>query len=96
MEYMMTLSNGNISRVIVPLRGESFGHQWIPLTNTSDVELSCLLWSAPDVKPNNRDAGDLWRHRAHDVTVMREDVEGYRAWLEPVDGVMKLYSAYGE
>ena len=53
--------------------GEFTGHQWIPLTQTSEAELWCFLWSAPEqmVWVNNQDAGDLRRHRAHyDVTVM--------------------------
>ena len=56
---MMTSSNGNIFRVTGPLCGEFTGHRWIPRTKASDAEL------------NNREAGDLRRHRAHyDVTVM--------------------------
>ena len=49
----------------------------IPLTKPSDTELWCFLWSAPveygwgDGWVNNREAGDLRRHRAHyDVIVM--------------------------
>ena len=38
----------NISRVTGPLWGEFIGHRWIPLTNASDTELWCLLWSAPE------------------------------------------------
>ena len=45
---MMTSSNGNIFRVTGPLCGEFTGHQWIPLTKASDVELWCFLWSAPE------------------------------------------------
>ena len=45
---MMTSSNGNIFRVTGPLCLEFNGHQWIPLTKASDVELWCLLWSAPE------------------------------------------------
>ena len=45
---MMTSSNGNIFRVTGPLWGEFTGHQWIPLTKASDVELWCFLWSAPE------------------------------------------------
>ena len=37
--YMMASPNGNIFRVIRPLRGVSTGQRWIPLTKTSDVEL---------------------------------------------------------
>ena len=67
---MMTSSNGNIFRVTAPLCGEFTGPRWIPHTKASDAELFSLIgflngWV------NNRDAGDLRRHRAHyDVTVM--------------------------
>ena len=39
-DNMMTSSNGNISHVTGPL--------WIPLTNASDAELWCFLWSMPE------------------------------------------------
>ena len=69
---MMTSSNGNIFRVTGPLRGESTDHRWV-LTQPSDAELWCFLWSASEYPDwaNNRDAGDLRRHRAlYEVTVM--------------------------
>ena len=44
---MMTSPNGNIFRVTGPLCGEFTGHQWIPLTKASNVELGCFVWSAP-------------------------------------------------
>ena len=44
---MMTSSNGNISRVTGPLRGESTGHRWIPLTKASDTEIWYFLWFVP-------------------------------------------------
>ena len=28
--------------------GESTGHRLIPLTKTSDAELCCFLWNAPE------------------------------------------------
>ena len=68
-----TSSNGNIFRVTGPLCGEFTGHRWIPLTKASDVELWCFLWSAHWINGwvNNREAGDLRRHRAHcDAIVM--------------------------
>ena len=66
---LMTLSNGNIFRVTGPLCVEFTGQRWIPLTKASDAELLCFLWSASWI--NNRQAGDLRRHRAHfDVIVM--------------------------
>ena len=49
---------------------------WSPVNSphkASDVELWCFLWSAPWINGwvNNREAGDLRRHRAHyDVTTM--------------------------
>ena len=48
------------------------GHRWIPRTKASDAELWCFLWSAwINGWVNNREAGDLKRHRAHfDVIVM--------------------------
>ena len=45
---MMTSSNGNPFHVTGLLSGEFTGHQWIPLTKASDVELWCFLWSAPE------------------------------------------------
>ena len=44
--YMMTSSNGRIFVVIGPLCGKFTGHQWIPLTKASDVELWWYLWPA--------------------------------------------------
>ena len=82
--FMISSSNGNIFRVTGPLCGEFTGDRWIPLTKASDAELRCFLWSWI----NNREAGDLRRHRAHyDVTVMsccfqplRYNVEEQDAW----------------
>ena len=71
---MMTSSNGNIFRVTGPFCGEFTGHRWIPRTKTSDTELWCFLWSAPWINGwvNNREAGDLSRHRTYyDVIVMK-------------------------
>ena len=45
---IMTSSNGNIFHVTDALWGESTGYRWIPLTKTSDAELWCFLWSAPE------------------------------------------------
>ena len=47
---MITSSNGNIFRATGPLCGEFTGDRWIPLTKTSDTELWCLIWSAPEQK----------------------------------------------
>ena len=41
---MMTSSNGNISALLAICEG----HRWIPLTEASDAERRCFLWSAPE------------------------------------------------
>ena len=49
---------------------------------TSNAELWCFLWSVPWIngRVNNREAGDLRRHRAHyDVIVMWRKI-GARLW----------------
>ena len=54
------------------------GHRWNHRANASDTELWCFLWSLILFSltringwVNNREAGDLRRHRTHcDVTVM--------------------------
>ena len=63
---LMTSSNGNIFRVTGHMCREFTGHRWIPRTKASDAELWCFLicaWINGSV--NNREAGDLRRHRAH-------------------------------
>ena len=45
---MMTSSNENIFRVTVPLCGKFTGHRWTPLTNASDAEFWCFLWSVSE------------------------------------------------
>ena len=73
LKYMMTSSNGNILRIT----GSEFtGHRWIPRTKASDAEL-CFLCVWINGWVNNREAGDLKRHRAHyDISVMN--------WLVPI------------
>ena len=44
----MTPSDENMFRVSGHLGGETIGNRWIPLTNTSDLELWCFLWSLPE------------------------------------------------
>ena len=46
--HMITSWNGNIFLVTGHLRGEFTGPQWIPRTKTSDAELWCFIWSAPE------------------------------------------------
>ena len=82
---MMTSSNGNIFRVTGPLCGEFTGHRWIPLTKASGAELWCFLFICAWINSwvNNREAGDLRRHRTHyGVIVMQRKV---REW-----GVLEL------
>ena len=72
----MTSSNGNIFRVTGPLWGEftgpgEFPAQW-PVTRSFDVFLICV-WINDWV--NNREAGDLRRHRGHyDVNTMKPGI----------------------
>ena len=70
--YKMTSSNGNIFRVTGPLWGEFTGPGEFPtqrpVTRSFDVSLICV-WINGWV--NNREAGDLRRHRGYyDVNVM--------------------------
>ena len=69
---IMTSSNGNIFRVTGPLCGEFTGHRRIPRTKASDAGLWCFFICAWIIDwVNNREAGDLRRHRTHyGVTVM--------------------------
>ena len=63
---MMTSSNGNIFRVTGPLCREFTGDRWIPRTKASGAALMfsfICAWKNGSV--NNREAGDLRRHRAH-------------------------------
>ena len=66
--FMMTSSNGNIFRVPGLLCGEFTGHhkgQW------REALMFSLICACINGSVNNREAGDLRRHRGHyDVTVM--------------------------
>ena len=69
----MTTSNGDIFRVTGHLCGEFTGHRWIPRTKASNAELWLLSFICAWINGwvNNREAGDLKRHRAHyDATVI--------------------------
>ena len=71
--FMMTSSNGNIFRVIGLLWGEFTGHQLISLKKGQwrGALMSFFICAWTSAWVNNRDAGDLRRHRAHyDVTVI--------------------------
>ena len=71
-EDMMRSSNRNIFRVTGHLCREFTGHRRTLRTKASDAQLWCFLWSAwINGWINNRQAGDLRRHRTHyDVNVM--------------------------
>ena len=47
---MMTSPNGNIFHVTGPFWGEFPGHRWVPLTQVSNAERWCFLWSASEQK----------------------------------------------
>ena len=68
---MMTSSNGNVCRVTGYLCGEFTGHRWIPRTKASGALMFSLICALINGWVNNREAGDLRRHRSrNDVTVM--------------------------
>ena len=80
-QFIMKSSKGGAFRVTSPLCGEFTGHRWIPLTKASDAEflMFSLVWAWTNGWVNNRDTGDLRRHRAHyDVAVMHQ----VRHWLQ--------------
>ena len=70
---MMTPSNGNIYRATGHLCREFAGHWWIPLTigQWRRALVFSLICAWINGLVNNREAGDLRRHRAqYDVTVI--------------------------
>ena len=69
---IMTSSNRYIFRVTGPLRWESTGHRWIPLTKVSDAELLMFFICAwTNGWANYRSAVYLRRHHDHyGVTVI--------------------------
>ena len=81
-KLIMTSSNGNIFRVTCPfVRGI---HRWIPLTKGQwrGALMFSLICGWTNGWANNRDAGDLKRHRAHyDVTAMYPDLLSLVVWL---------------
>ena len=69
----MTSSNGNIFRVTDPLCGEFTGHRSISLKKGQwrGALIFSLIYAWVNGWVNNREAGDLRRHRAHyDVILM--------------------------
>ena len=79
--FMMTSSNGNIFRVTGRLCGEFTGHRWIPLTRARKRRralMFSLICAWVNGCINNREAGDLGRHRAHyDVIAMWMCISSY-------------------
>ena len=74
---MMTSSNGAFSALLVLCVGNSPVTGAFPTRKASDAELWCFLRSWTNGSANNRDAGDLRRHRAHydvNVNVMQYSV----------------------
>ena len=61
---MMTSSNGNIFRVTGLLCGEFTGHRW-HRGQLRGALMFCLVCAWINDWVNNREAGDLRRHRAH-------------------------------
>ena len=77
--YMMTSWNENIFYVTGLLWGESIDDRWVPLSKAMQWRgafMFSLICSWTNGWANNRDTGDLRRHRAnYDFTVMyMEDV----------------------
>ena len=68
----MTSSNGNIFRVTGHLCKEFTGHRWFPhKSQWRGALMNSLICARINGSANNRQAGDLRRHRAHyDVIVM--------------------------
>ena len=72
---LMSSSNGIVFRVTGYLCGEFTGHRWIPRTNGQwrGSLMFSLIGTWINSWVNNREAGDLRRHRAHyDVSVINE------------------------
>ena len=61
----MTPLNGNSFRVTGPLCGEFTGRRWIPGSKASDQSFDVFFDWRLNKRFNNREAGDLRRHRAH-------------------------------
>ena len=96
-KFMMTSSNRNTFHVTGRLCGEFTGHRWIPLTMAGqwhEALMFSLICAWTNDWVNNRDAGDLRRHRAHyDVIVMLWSLAGWYtntsvACITAITGVM--------
>ena len=84
-----------------PFGGEFTGPRWIPLTKTSDAELWCFLWSAPEQTRLSKQwcgpwletpSGSLWRHSnvtvIDDITTTKLHNESY-IWCVYIDGLVQ-------
>ena len=83
---MVTSSKGKKIRVTGPLRGESTGHRWIPLTKASDAEFWCFLWSSLNKRLSKQSKHMcLGCHRDHyDAIVMLNSMilQPMEAWIK--------------
>ena len=73
LEFNSNVKSAIIFRVTGPLRGESTGNRWIPLTKGQrrGALMFSLVCARTNGWSNNRNAGDLRRHGAHsDVTLV--------------------------
>ena len=89
--HMMTSSNGNIFHVTGPLCGEFTGEfpSQRPVTRSFDVSSICA-WINGWV--NNREAGDLRRHRAHYDVIVMYSVNWAPFWIHLSQSVSKYYT----
>ena len=85
----MTSSNGNIFRLAGHLCGEFTGDRWSPRSPVNSPHkgqwrgalIFSLICAWINGWVNNREAGDLRRHRAHyDVNVMKMSAITYSSW----------------
>ena len=73
--FILTSSNGSISRVTGPSCGEFIGHRWIPLNSPHKGRcrralISSLIWAWINGWVNTRRADDSRRHRAHSEVIL--------------------------
>ena len=88
--HTMTSSNGNILWVTDPLCGEFTGRRWIPCTKGQwrGALMFSLICAWINGWVNNREAGDLIRHRAHyDVTAVMDPLD----FLHPGASFTNMY-----
>ena len=89
--YMMTSSNGNIFRVTRPLCGEFTGSRLISphKGQRRGTLMFCLICSWKNGWLNNRDVGDLRRHRVHYYIIVIKNLAFDLQWRERIQLRMK-------